>query len=307
MDLAAIITPSQPASRTRFAAISSDGAHVVTADGETATLPYGATVTAGGAVVAAAVLGGAVWLVTHAAEGHVLHRFHPSGARVAAPHTLGELGEDVVIAANRLGARVALIEGEHGVVVRERDGELAIESLGARTGERRVLVGTRGVAERCGAAIKLRSGAMPPLALPPDLVRSTIGAAAVVLDGTALLLELVTRNATTVVVYDLRRAAATCKRIRIGDARVLAIAELAGVVVLGRGSHVALLDVRVGRCIGERILAAAATGCAIDATAEHTRRRGCRWTRQSTRPRDDGFRGGAGVRARARARARFRR
>lgn len=259
------IETKQPSPRVARAAMSSDGECMVMSDGDVVRLAGGRTLMHADAVIAVAVLDRAVWLVTRDPDGHTLHRFHPSGAPTAPPTPLGPLGDDVTIAVNRIGARVALIEGERAVLVREREGKLSVEALGERRRDRRVLVGARGVAERVGSTVKLRTGSVPPLAVPLDLCSYAIGAAAVVSDGNALLVELFTHDAAAVLVYDLR-SGDIAKRIRLGALRVLTIAERAGVVVLGRGTHIALLDLRAGRCVSEHILASSPLGCTIDAT-----------------------------------------
>ncbi|MBA3540327.1 MAG: hypothetical protein H0T79_11995, partial [Deltaproteobacteria bacterium] len=191
--------------RVGMVAMSADGACMVVSDGTAVRLAGGRALMDATAVIATAVLEHAVWLVTRDAGGHTLHRFDHAGTPVAPPTALGDLGADVTLVVNRSGSRIALIEGERGVLVREREGELVLEPLGERQRDRRVLVGTRGVAERRGPMLKLRSGALPPLIVPDDLKGSAIGTAAVVLEGTTLLLELVRPDGATAIVYDLRR------------------------------------------------------------------------------------------------------
>jgi len=240
---AAIHTPVE--SRAAFVALLPDGS-VVTAE----DVPVG--------VVAAAVVSGQIWGVTRDGE---LCRFAADGTELCAPVAIGELLGDVTIVGVARGARAALIESEQWcAVVREReDGSCAVEELGARTADRRILVAAR-TAERRGACIRL---GQLELALPGDLVGTRIGASAVVLDGSTLLVELVGAASSTVVLYNLRQGRLNA-RIRIGESRVVAVADRAGIIVLARGEHVALLDVREGRCTAERILTSLVAACAID-------------------------------------------
>src|SRR3569623_1500386 len=240
---AAIHTPVE--SRAAFVALLPDGS-VVTAEDE----PVG--------VVAAAVVSGQIWGVTRDGE---LCRFAADGTELCAPVAIGELLGDVTIVGVARGARAALIESEQWcAVVREReDGSCAVEELGARTAERRILVAAR-TAERRGACIRL---GQLELALPGDLVGTRIGASAVVLDGSTLLVELVGAASATVVLYNLRQGRLNA-RIRIGESRVDAVEDRAGIIVLARGEHVALLDVREGRCTAERVLTSLVAACAID-------------------------------------------
>ena len=198
-------------------------------------------------VVAIAMVGGQ--LRRDSSDG-VLHR------EGAASIALGELTGEITIVGSH---RAALIESDRRCVL-VRDG--AVEELGARTADRRILVGAR-VAERRGAAIRL--GQME-LGIPGDLVASRIAASAVVLDGSTLLVELVGATSATVLLYSLRQGKLNA-RIRIGESRVAAAADRAGVIVLARGEHIALLDLREGRCTAERILTSPVAACAIDEAA----------------------------------------
>ncbi|MBV8762601.1 MAG: ATP-binding protein [Deltaproteobacteria bacterium] len=126
-------------------------------------------------------------------------------------------------------------------------------------GDRPIVVGTR-TAERRGAHIRL---GQLDLVIPADLLSARIGASAVVLDGSTLLVELAGAASSTIALYSLRQGRLNA-RIRIGESRVVAVAERAGLVVLARGEHVALLDLREGRCIAERILTSPVAACTID-------------------------------------------
>jgi hypothetical protein len=79
-----------------------------------------------------------------------------------------------------------------------------------------------------------------------------------------VLVEIESSGQRTALVFGLRRGELR-SRIRLGEARIMAIAERKGLVVLGRGAHLALLDLRAGRCTGERIMPAPVAAAAIDA------------------------------------------
>ncbi|HEY1811468.1 MAG TPA: AAA family ATPase [Kofleriaceae bacterium] len=248
-------------------ALSSDGARMVVGDGQRVYVAGGASLCADRGAIAFAVTDAASWVVMHDHDGHVLHRFDGTGTRVGVPTMLGELGDDVTMTVNRTGARMALLEGDRAVLVREPalgDGTPLVEYLGDCSRDRRVLVGGRGVAERSGDTIRSRTGSIPPLMVPSDLRGYAIGHAAAVRDGQALFVEMIGRDATRALVYDLRSGAVT-KRIQLGDLRVLAVAERAGLIVLGRDNHLVVLDLRIGRCTSEHILACVPVACAIDA------------------------------------------
>ncbi|HSN29730.1 MAG TPA: hypothetical protein VLT45_25760, partial [Kofleriaceae bacterium] len=224
-----------------------------------ALLPDGSIVTRERvAAVAATAVGGQVWAVM--AEG-ALCRFRADGTELGAPLPLGALAGEITIVGSTRGPRAVLVESDRWcAVIRERDdGSCAVDELGARTPDRRVLVGAR-AAERRGAGVRL--GQME-LAIPADLVAARIGASAVVMDGSTLLIEMVGATSATVMLYSLRQGKLNA-RIRIGESRVVAVAERTGLTVLARGEHIALLDVREGRCIAERILMSPVAACAID-------------------------------------------
>jgi len=85
-----------------------------------------------------------------------------------------------------------------------------------------------------------------------------------VFDGAGAMIEVEAAGARTALVYELGRGALR-SRARLGDGRILAVAERHGMLVLGRGAHVALLDLRAGCCVGERVLGAPPVAGAIDA------------------------------------------
>src|SRR6185295_4059297 len=156
------------------AAIAADGSHAIITDGSVVRMIGGRALMDAGAVVAAAILDQAIWLVTRGEAEHTLHRFDRSGTPAGPATALGALGDDVAIAATRTGVRIALIEGDHGALVRDRGGVLAIESLGARTRDRRLLLGARGVVgePRPGARRRARAARVQS----PDARRGAGGA-----------------------------------------------------------------------------------------------------------------------------------
>ena len=215
--------------------------------------------------VAVAVLDGAVWLVCARDGGHALCRFDDAGGALGEPLALGALGppgRPVAIAATRSGARHALIEGEHGdVEIRDR-GELQIDPLGCPHEGRRVLLGAHGVFERRGELVAPCHGGHAAWPLPADVRGAVLAGGALIFDGAAALAVLDARAGRHVVVYDPRTRALRF-RARIGDARVLAIAERRGTVLLGSERHLAVLDPRTGRCSHERIVAGRVAGAAV--------------------------------------------
>jgi len=259
-----LVTAATPAcSRAAFVALLPGGSVVA---GEDAAIRIGDTrvgVPAG--IATATVVGGQVWVVTR--DG-ALHRYAANGKELGAT-ALAELAGEVTIVGVHRAPRAALIESEHWcALIRERDdGSCVVEELGARTADRRILVAAR-TAERRGACIRL---GQLELAVPADLASARIGASAVVLDGSALLVELVGSASSTIVLYSLRQGRLNT-RIRIGESRVAAVADRAGHTVLVRREHVALLDVREGRCIAERILTSPVAACA-DGSWSHRNRR----------------------------------
>jgi hypothetical protein len=240
-----------------FVALMSDGA-VVTGEDHAIRIGDRRVVVPAG-VVTATVVGGQVWVVT---RGGALRRYGVDGSAVGAPLAIGDLVSDVTIVATSRGPRAALIESEHWcALIRERDdGTCSVEVLGAGTADRRILIGTRTGERAHHAAIRIGRMELP---IPADLVHARVGASGTILDGSTLLVELVSRANTTVVLYSLRNGTPST-RIRIGESRVVAIAERANIAVLARGSHVALLDMRAGRCTAERILTSSVVACAIE-------------------------------------------
>ncbi len=220
-------------------------------------------------VIAAAALDRAIWTVIHHGAAYALLRFDDDGRRLGEAQPLGALGDQVEIAATRRGARAALIEGsECAVLVRERESQVSVEALGARGRDRRVLVGSRGVLDRRGRELVVPGHAsLPALVLPGDLASAIVVGGGAILDGAAVLIELAHRSQRQLLAYHLRDGA-LWRRVRLGDARVVAIAERRGLVVLGRGAHIALLDVRAGGCACERILAAPPGRVLVDAEGE---------------------------------------
>ncbi|HEX4422376.1 MAG TPA: hypothetical protein VH165_30895, partial [Kofleriaceae bacterium] len=273
------------------AAMSCDGGQVVVTDGDALRLAGGPVLLDAAHVVAAGAVDGAIWVVTAGDGAHQLHRFDRAGARIAAQTTLGTLGAlgatgalgttgtpgalatlrpdlgELAISTLRTGARSALIEGRCAVLVTERDGELTVEPLGERGRDRRVLIGGRGVLERRGALLAwLRRGALPGFTLPFDLTAATVVGGTMVLDGAAALIELDRNGQRAALVYDVRRGEVR-SRIRLGEARIVAVAERKGILVLGRGASVAMFDLRASCCVGERILPAPLAACAVDSQA----------------------------------------
>ncbi|MCW5803938.1 MAG: hypothetical protein KIT31_16305, partial [Deltaproteobacteria bacterium] len=245
-------------------AISHDGKRTLVRDGEVLLLDGAPLIQVPG-TVAAALLDGATWIVTEAEGEHTLHRFD-GGEPAGPPHALGRLGDGVTLAATRIGMRSALIEGECGVFVREREGQLVVEALGKHGRDRRVLIGGRGVASRRGGELAfLRAGVLGALALLDELAAAaTVTGGAIVLDGAGALIELEANRRRCALLFELR-GGSVMARFSLGEARILAIAERKGLAVLGRDAHVALLDLRAARCVGERILPAPVAACAIDA------------------------------------------
>ncbi len=247
-------------------AVSSDGRRTVASDGERLRLVDGPALGEAAGVLAVGVLEGAIWIVREDAGEHALLRFDDAGAPVGPPVMLGRLGRCVTVAMTRVGLRSALIAGDRGVFVREHDGHLVVEPLGD-AGPQRVLIGGRGVAERRGNALMFRrAGTLASMPLPHDVASATVVAAAMVFDGAAVLVELEAGGRSSVLVLDARTGAVRM-RARLGDARILAVAERKGIVVLGRGEHVALLDLRAGCCVGECIMPSSIVAGAVDTNA----------------------------------------
>jgi len=250
--------PGPHAAAGVLVAMSHDGARAVVADGDRVWLAEGRELMRGVHASALALVEGEAWIVVEDGGDHALRRFDTGGEPLEPSLRLGPLGGDIRIAATRIGVRSALIEGDRAVYVREQE----VEELGPRGRDRRVLIGGRGVAERRGGVLVLRrTGA---IVLPGDLAAAALVGGEMVLDGCAALLELERAGCRTAVVLDLRRGAVHT-RIRLGEAAILAVAERAGMIVLGRGAHIALCDLRAGRCTGERILPAPVRACATDA------------------------------------------
>lgn len=216
-------------------------------------------------VVAAALVKGSAWLIVHARTGHWLYRFDPDGAAVEPALSLGELGESVAMSVTREGVALALIEGVRAVLVQEHGASVEVTDLGPAAADRRVLLAGRGVVERQGRQLLFRrSSAIAPLVLPPELDGAVLCSGGLVLDGTAAVLELEEAGKRTLLMLEPHGGGVRGK-FRLGEAAVLAIAERKGLVVLGRGTHLALLDLRSGRCVGERLLGKPARAAAIDA------------------------------------------
>jgi ATPase family protein associated with various cellular activities (AAA) len=250
--------------RQPVAAMSADGGHLVVGDGSEVRIAGGATLIDAAGVVAAGAVEGGTWIVSAGEGGHRLHRFDRAGTALGAAVALGDLGEDLAITTLRSGGRRALIEGRRAVAVNEDDGRVTVEPLGERSRDRRVLIGGRGVAERRGPTLSwLRRGALPGFALPFDLTAATVVGGAMVLDGAAAVIEIERAGQRTALVYDVRRSEVR-SRIRLGDAAIVAVAERKGLVVLGRGASLAMLDLRAGCCVGERMLSGPLAACAID-------------------------------------------
>jgi len=253
-----------PATLRSIAAMACDGSHVVVTDGPDVRIVGGPTLLAAANVVGAGAVDGATWIVTTEGGAHHLHRFDRTGAPVGPVTTLGDLGADIEISSLRTGTRSALVEGSRAVLVSERDGELTIDALGERGRDRRVLIGGRGIAERRGPLLAWRRrGVMAGFALPFDLTGATVVGGTMVLDGAAALVELDRNGQRIALVYDVRHGELR-SRIRLGEASIVAVAERKGLVVLGRGTSVAMFDLRAGCCVGERLLPAALAACAID-------------------------------------------
>jgi len=239
-------------------AMSHDGARVLVDDDELVRFADGRVLMRSVRARALALVEGEAWVVVEDGAEHTLHRFDAAGDPLEPVLQLGRLGANLRITATRVGVRSALIEGDRAVFVREQ----VVEELGARGRDRRVLIGGRGVAERSGGALVFRRTGT--IALPSDLAAAVVVSGAMVFDGSAALIELERTSHRTAVVVDPRRGVVHT-RIRLGEAAILAVAERKGLVVLGRGAHVALFDLRAGRCVGERILPAPVRACAIDA------------------------------------------
>jgi len=239
-------------------AMSHDGARVLVADGELVQFADGRVLMRGARARALALVEGEAWVIVEDGGEHTLHRFDAAGDPLEPALPLGRLGANLRIAATRVGVHSALIEGDRAVFVREQ----VVEDLGERGRDRRVLIGGRGVAERRGGALVFRRTGT--IALPGDLTAAVVVSGAMVFDGSAALIELERTSHRTAVVVDPRRGGVHT-RIRLGEAAILAVAERKGLVVLGRGAHVALFDLRAGRCVGERILPAPVRASAIDA------------------------------------------
>src|SRR6185295_7125678 len=234
-------------------ALTADGRRcLVTADGVAALA--GRTLVTG--AIAAATIDAATWVVVRDAAGHALHQFDERGRPSAAGLALGELGDGIAMVATRRGAPVALIQGARAVELRARAGAIEIVELGAAVRDRRVLLAGRGVFERRGNALVPCSGALSGYRIAQDLASAAVVSGALVLDGAAAVVELDQRGIRHLLVHDARRGELRT-RIRIGEAAMVAVAERRGLIVLGRDRHIALLDVRTGRCHHERILDAA--------------------------------------------------
>jgi hypothetical protein len=243
--------------------MSCDGAQVVVTEGGAVRIAGGPVLTCA-QVIAAGAVEGATWLVTDEGGDHQLCRFDRGGAALGPAVALGRLGHDVAITTQRSGLRCALIEGQRAVLVTERDDDVAVEQLGERGADRRLLIGGRGVVERRGAVLTwLRRGATAGLTLPFDLGAARVVSGAMVLDGAAALVELDRNGQRIALVYDVRRGDVR-SRIRLGEASIVGIAERRGAILLGRGASLAMFDLRAGCCVGERILPAALAACAID-------------------------------------------
>ncbi|HEY4176046.1 MAG TPA: ATP-binding protein [Kofleriaceae bacterium] len=251
---------SSPALRTPpvvvaqpFVALLSNGT-LLARDGN-ALLFGGSRIEVTSGVASAAVVSGQVWCV--ACDG-TLHRYTAAGVELGTI-AIGA-ADHVSITGTTRGPRAALVESSHGsVLVREENTAIALTDLGARGSDRRLLIGTR-VAERQGANLRLGAAV---LAIPYDLSAAHVGASAVVLDDSTLVVEMVGTATSTVVMYSMRTLRVT-SRVRIGHSRVAAVADRAGVLVIARENHIALLDLRAGRCTAERILNSAVAACAID-------------------------------------------
>jgi len=250
----------------RLVAMAADGKRAIAGDGDLIRFVGGQAVMSAAGVVGAAVLDGAVWIVTEDRGEHTLHRFDHAGASMGPPAALGALGEDVTLEVTRRGLRSALIEGERGLYVREEGERITTDELGRWTRDRRVLMGGRGVMERRDGALVFRRPGGASLALPRDLASGRVVGGALVLDGAAALIEIEAAGERTALTYHLARGALR-SRARLGEGRILAVAERHGMLVLGRGAHVALLDLRAGCCVGERAFASPPAAAAIDADA----------------------------------------
>ena len=248
-------------------ALSADGRHlVVVRHGE---LVVGDVRTKLRDAVVAAVLEREVWCVAHGASGHRLERIGLDGAQIGEATPLGELGDDVCIAAARRGQH-ALVSGTRELELRADRGGIAVADLGPRRRDARILVPGRGVIERRAAAlVLLRAGTIAELslALPAEMADGMVVGGGLVLDGAMIVIELAVRGQHVLLTYDARRGGIQ-SRVRISEAAVLASAERVGMVVIGRERHLALLDLRRGRCCYERVLATPACSVAIDASGE---------------------------------------
>jgi broad-specificity NMP kinase len=219
--------------------------------------------------VSVAVLDHSVWCITRDELGSRLERVNFDGRRIDTATALGSLGGHVRLAAARRGMH-ALVSGERELELKGLGGGIAVTELGARARNARILVPGRGVLERRGGSlVLLRAGTVAELSLtlPVELCDAVIEDGAVLLDGAMIAIELAARDQHIVLTYDARRGALQ-SRVRISDAAVLAIAERAGVVVIGRDRHLALVELRGGRCRYERVLATPVCSVAIDAAAE---------------------------------------
>ena len=256
-----------PASFARIVAMSADGGVAVVADAQGATID--GQVFHHGSVVASAAIDGAIWIIGAGDGAHQLRRYTREGTPIGLAIELGALGAGVGLQIARSGQRLAVIEGERAVEVREQaDGTVVVTDLGARVRDRRVLLAGRGLFERRGALlVPVRGASLPPLALPADVAAAAVIGGAVVFDGAAAAIEIDARGKRQMLVFDARRGELR-SRIRIGDAHVLAIAERRGVIVIGRGAHLALLDLRSSKCVRERIMPAQVVSVAIDAAGE---------------------------------------
>ncbi len=216
--------------------------------------------------VAIAAVEQSFWIVSERERTCTLHRLDVGAAAVGAATTLGDLGSGIAITTCR-GAAVALIEGERGVLAELHGDTMRIDELGVHARERRLLVAPRALAiADAGAVVVPRALGGARCELPADLARGVIVSGTLLLDGAALLFVIEHNGSRTAVVYGARRGDLR-SRIRIGDARIVAVAERAACLVLARDTHVALFDIRAGRALGERILPAPLAAAAISADA----------------------------------------
>ena len=254
-------TPGSPS-----VALSGDGRHLVMIRGGALHIDGVPTEIS---AAAAALLDREVWCVSREPDGHWLERLSFDGERIGAATQLGDLGSAVRLAVSRHGVH-ALVTGERELELRAHRGGITIGDLGRRERDPRILVPGRGVLERRGnVLVLLRAGtrAELSLALPDDLRESSVSSGATLLDGAAIVIETAARGQHVLLTYDARRGELR-SRVRIGDASVLAIAERACVAVIGHERHLALLDLRAGRCRCERVLDTPVRSVAVDADSQ---------------------------------------